>query len=371
MKRLVKASTDTDEQTIVDIAKEGYNWRDPAYVKGYKGTWYQPHKVKQWPDGTVSALWVSEYKQNNEGDLELVEPDVRKGMKRFLKFDVITPVIVKRMSQGLFLKNSSHRTPEEKDAYWAKKIAEYKEQNASTNIRGNMKRVVKGSRGTTQDLINALNNRIDDIQDGTVASTEVTAMKSAYNRDSIRSQVEDYLGEYVKDYDVDGIVDEISDFETEDGSYVSNIDQLDSDEFQDVVRSYERNVAACSVKGSTEAFDDAIYDSLVARLGDNIAYMDIDKLFDTLYDIDPTMTDVFTLPKGQWENILTECRDPEFVVPSLPTTYQYSIEDTHETPQAGLEVLDFETWDELQEYLDENPDVQKRIEEGYATIKEL
>lgn len=169
-----------------------------------------------------------------------------------------------------------------------------------------MKRVVRGSRGTAQDLINALNSRIDDIQDGTVASTEVTAMKSAFNRDAIRSQVEDYLGEYVKDYDVDGIVDDISDFEVEDGSYVSNIDQIDPDEFQYVVRSHERNVAACSVSGAT----------------DDVEYL-------------------------------------------------YSIEDTHGTPQAGIEVLDFETWEELQEYLDENPDVQTRIEEGYATIKEL
>lgn len=369
MKRIVKASTDTDEQTIVDIAKEGYNWRDPAYVKGYKGTWYQPHKVNQWPDGTVSALWVSEYKQNNEGDLELVEPHFRKDMKRFLKFDVITPVIVKRMSQGLFLKNSSHRTPEEKDAYWAKKIAEYKEQNANSSTRSNMKKVVRGSRGTAQDLINALNNRIDDIQDGTVASTEVTAMKSAYNRDSIRSQVEDYLGEYVKDFDVDGIVDEISDFETEDGSYVSNIDQIDSDEFQDVVRSYERNVAACSVKGATDFNENGIADELIDYLGDDIVSNDVESLFDELKKTYPTLQSIKDLPQGELDRLVRKYNESEPEADDVE--YQYSIEDTHGTPQAGLEVLDFETWDELQEYLDENPDVQKRVEEGYATIKEL
>lgn len=370
MKRAVKASVDSDVQTILDLAKEGQNWKDMAFLRGSgKDVWYNiDHTKGVMPDGTPARLMVSEYIGNYDTGLYF-ERDFFTNVSGLLS-KLRTPVVVERESDGnIFLEG--HMPYGKRESYWDKKIAEYRNQNANSSTRSNMKRVVKGSRGTARDLINALNDRIDDIQDGTVASTEVTAMKSTYNRDSIRSQVEDYLGEYAKDFDVDGIVDEISDFETEDGSYVSDIDQIDTDEFQDVVRSHERNVAACSVKGSTEAFDDAIYDSLVARLGDNIAYMNIDKLFDTLYDIDPTMTDVFTLPKGQWENILTECRDPEFVVPSLPTTYQYSIEDTHETPQAGLEVLDFETWDELQEYLDENPDVQKRIEEGYATIKEL
>lgn len=357
MKRAVKSSVNSDVQTILDLAKEGRNWKDMAFLKGSaKDVWYTIELTKGvMPDGTPARLMVAEYIGNYDTGLYF-ERDFFTNVSGLLS-KLRTPVVVERESDGnIFLEG--HKRYNDR-------------QSANSSTRRNMKKVVRGSRGTAQDLINALNNRIDDIQDGTVASTEVTAMKSTYNRDSIRSQVEDYLGEYAKDFDVDGIVDEISDFETEDGSYVSDIDQIDTDEFQDVVRSHERNVAACSVKGSTEAFDDAIYDSLVARLGDNIAYMDIDKLFDTLYDIDPTMTDVFTLPKGQWENILTECRDPEFVVPSLPTTYQYSIEDTHGTPQAGLEVLDFETWDELQEYLDENPDVQKRVEEGYATIKEL
>ena len=368
MKRLVKASTDSDAQTIVDIAKEGYNWKDTAFVKGYNGTWYQPYKVSQWPDGTVSAIWVSEYKQNNEGDLEPVELDARKDLTRFLMFDVITPVIVKRESQGTHVKGTLPYN--ERDAYWDKRIAEYKAQNASTGIRGSMKRVVKGSRGTTQDLINALNNRIDDIQDGTVASTEVTAMKSTYNRDAVRSQVEDYLGEYVKDYDVDGIVDEISDFETEDGSYVSNIDQIDPDEFQDVVRSHERNVAACSVKGAINFNENRISDELIDYLGDDIVTNDVESLFDELKETYPALQSVKDLPQGELDRLVRKYDELE-PEEEDSVEYQYSIEDTHELPQAGIEVLDFETWDELQEYLDENPDVQKRIQEGYATIKEL
>ena len=233
MKRLVKASTDTDVQTIVDLAKKDRNWQDMAFLKGSgKDVWYTITGTKGvMPDGTPARLLVAEYIGTYDTGLYF-ERDFLTSVNGLIS-KLRTPVVVERESDGnLFMEG--HKSYSER-------------QSANSSTRSNMKKVVRGSRGTAQDLINALNNRIDDIQDGTVASTEVTAMKSAYSRDSIRSQVKDYLGEYAKNFDVDGIVDEISDFETEDGSYVSNIDQIDPDEFQDVVRSHERNVAACSV----------------------------------------------------------------------------------------------------------------------------
>lgn len=48
----------------------------------------------------------------------------------------------------------------------------------------------------------------------------------------------------------------------------------------------------------------------------------------------------------------------------------YKLIDTYETPHCTLEVLTFETWYELDEYLDSNPDVMDRIENGYAFITE-
>lgn len=48
----------------------------------------------------------------------------------------------------------------------------------------------------------------------------------------------------------------------------------------------------------------------------------------------------------------------------------YEIHDTHGAPQCGCEVIAFETWWELEEYLDEHPDVMERIHEMYATIVE-
>lgn len=355
MKRAVKASVDSDVQTILDLANKGRNWKDMAFLKGSgKDVWYTIVKTKGvMPDGTPARLMVAEYIGNYDTGLYF-ERDFFTSVSGLLS-KLRTPVVVERESDGsIFLEG--HKRYNDR-------------QSANSSTRSNMKTVVRGSRGTAQDLINALNNRIDDIQDGTVASTEVTAMKSTYNRDSIRSQVEDYLGEYVKDYDVNGIVDEISDFETEDGSYVSDIDQIDSDEFQDVVRSHERNVAACSVKGATDFNENGITDELIDYLGDNIVTTDIDGLFDDLEKTYPTLQSIKDLPQGEFERLVRKYNEEEPDEDNVE--YQYSIEDTHGAPQAGLEVLDFETWDELQEYLDENPDVQERIEEGYALIKEL
>ena len=52
-------------------------------------------------------------------------------------------------------------------------------------------------------------------------------------------------------------------------------------------------------------------------------------------------------------------------------TYAYKLEDTYGAPQAGVDVKYFETYYDLDEYLEENPDVQDRIDEGYALVKEL
>ena len=354
MKRAVKASVDFDVQTILDLAKEGRNWKDKAFLKGSaKDVWYTVVLTRGvLPDGTPARLMVAEYIGNYDTGLYF-ERNFFTNVSGLLS-KLRTPVVVERESdRNIFLEG--HKRYNDR-------------QSADSSTRSNMKTAVRGSRGTAQDFINALNNRIDDIQDGAVASTEVTAMKSTYNRDSIRSQVEDYLGEYVKDFDVDGIVDEISDFETEDGSYVSDIDQIDTDEFQDVVRSHERNVAACSVKGTTDFNENGIADELINYLGDNIVTNDVESLFDELKQTYPTLQSIKDLPQGELDRLVRKYNEFE---PEDNVEYQYSIEDTHGTPQAGMEVLDFETWDELQEYLDENPDVQERIEEGYATIKEL
>lgn len=48
----------------------------------------------------------------------------------------------------------------------------------------------------------------------------------------------------------------------------------------------------------------------------------------------------------------------------------YEVHDTHGAPQCGCEVIRFDEWWELEEYLDESPDLMERLEEGYAFIVE-
>lgn len=64
---------------------------------------------------------------------------------------------------------------------------------------------------------------------------------------------------------------------------------------------------------------------------------------------------------------LNELEGPENPGPE----YQYQIQESFGTPQAGYTCFNFEEWYELEEFLDEFPVVQDDIENGYATIVEL
>ena len=49
----------------------------------------------------------------------------------------------------------------------------------------------------------------------------------------------------------------------------------------------------------------------------------------------------------------------------------YEIHDGHGAPQYGCEIIRFEEWGEMEEYLDEHPDVMERIDQMDATIVEV
>ena len=48
----------------------------------------------------------------------------------------------------------------------------------------------------------------------------------------------------------------------------------------------------------------------------------------------------------------------------------YEVHDTYGAQQCGCEVKRFAYWWELEDYLDEYPDVVDRIHEGYANVVE-
>lgn len=48
----------------------------------------------------------------------------------------------------------------------------------------------------------------------------------------------------------------------------------------------------------------------------------------------------------------------------------YKLYNTHGVPQCGCEISEFDTWYDLDRYLDENPEIILEIADGYAWIEE-
>lgn len=57
--------------------------------------------------------------------------------------------------------------------------------------------------------------------------------------------------------------------------------------------------------------------------------------------------------------------------PEFGPEVEYVLIDTYGAPQAGADYIPFESWDELQDYIMEDPDVEERISMGYARIEEM
>ena len=132
MKRAVKASVDSDVQTILDLAKEGRNWKDMAFLKGSgKDVWYKiDHTKGVMPDGTPARLMVAEYIGNYDTGLYF-ERDFFTNVSGLLS-KLRTPVVVERESDGnIFLEG--HKRYNDR-------------QSANSSTRSNMKKVVRCSR---------------------------------------------------------------------------------------------------------------------------------------------------------------------------------------------------------------------------------
>ena len=56
-----------------------------------------------------------------------------------------------------------------------------------------------------------------------------------FDYNAIKQQVIDYLGEFVSDYDIDGIMDDLRFISRKWDTDVTSIDDFDSDEFQWVI----------------------------------------------------------------------------------------------------------------------------------------
>ena len=130
-------------------------------------------------------------------------------------------------------------------------------------------------------------------------------------------------------------------------------------------------VTSTQVKGSTDEFENRVVDSMIDRLADDIVDVDTDKMLEVLYSINPDMNDVYEIPYSQWKNVVDQCKEEKYDGPEA-AEYKYEIQDTHGLPQTGMyDSYKFEEWYELEEFLDNNPDVRENLDDGYATIIEL
>lgn len=60
-----------------------------------------------------------------------------------------------------------------------------------------------------------------------------------FDRDNITEQVREYLEGWTMYYDVPGIVDELSEYTAEDGGHIQSIDDVDPDDFKDILQRHD------------------------------------------------------------------------------------------------------------------------------------
>lgn len=63
---------------------------------------------------------------------------------------------------------------------------------------------------------------------------------NVFDRNHIAYEVSIALSDYEDEYDVEGILDELSDVMTEQGEHITSIDQIESDDFWDIVAKHDR-----------------------------------------------------------------------------------------------------------------------------------
>ena len=143
-----------------------------------------------------------------------------------------------------------------------------------------------------------------------------------------------------------------------------NVEQEDMDEeifaVEDEIRKWGEDPAHCP----TFWRDD--YEEPIVQLGDDSFYFvnirgvgqHLEARLTPVADLYDDYGTEFGLPIEGCDAIMTgtECK--------------YVVEDTYGAPQAGVDVKEFATYEDLEEYLEANPDVQERMSEGYALIKE-
>lgn len=206
-----------------------------------------------------------------------------------------------------------------------------------------IRKYVKATSGTPEKFMSALQGRIDELESGDVMMSEDIMDGNIMD--------EEVIGEDV--VEEAQIFDNYADFIN---WYRENIDDtmedeqiaMDTQSLQIALDEYDALVDECPVEYSAEL------------------ELPIITINGEPFVIDYFEEGVQLTPQSEYE------MDEDIVEEDIyeEVTSSYKIEDSYGAPQAGVDVKEFSEYYELEEYLDENPDVADRIAEGYARIVE-
>lgn len=199
-----------------------------------------------------------------------------------------------------------------------------------------IKKYVKANSGSPEQFMSAVQNRIDELQSGDMMMSE-----DIMDGDILEEEV-------ISDDEVDGEELVFPDYQSFMDYYIENVDP---------------DYAPEQVEQDTVNLQEILLDMDVAEEECPIYYAEESENPVIEINGERYLIDYF-------EEGLAVKPENEETVEEEPVTSSYKIEDSYGAPQAGVDVKEFSDYDELEDYLLNNPDVEERISEGYARIVE-
>lgn len=216
-----------------------------------------------------------------------------------------------------------------------------------------------------------------EVRDGKVVRSEgkfdTPHLRIRYNTDPNSSAINHAEAHKAADSIVEDVVD--TPFDTSDSAYNALLKDVE----EQVVPDFSKASAHAAEPEVVRTVDDmGLEDGYYSLKGtayiDYLWYFNANWLAGNMYyvrveaegEARPEVAEAFMTNKA----VASSGTDPQKAVTAGYQTHYY-IDDTYEAPQAGSDRVEFDEWWELEEYLDDNPDVRERIEDGYATIGEI
>lgn len=199
---------------------------------------------------------------------------------------------------------------------------------------------IKANSGSPEKFMSAVQNRIDELQSGDMMMSE-----DIMDGNILEEEV-------IGDDEVDGEELVFPDYQSFMDYYIENVDpdyapeQVEQDivDLQEILLDMDVAEEECPIYYSEESENPVI------------------EINGERYLIDYFEEGLAVKPENEEVD--------EEIVEEEPVTSSYKIEDSYGAPQAGVDVKEFADYDELEDYLLNNTDVEERISEGYARIVE-